>query len=70
VTDATHDRDTHANGDQEERERSRPDRPTDSDRAHLAERDEGAHAEFIDAPRLEEQEPPPGSEDDAAAPDG
>lgn len=29
---------------------SRPDRPTPSDEATLVERDEGAHAEFIDAP--------------------
>lgn len=29
---------------------ARPDRPTPSDEATLVERDEGAHAEFVDAP--------------------
>jgi hypothetical protein len=37
---------------------SRPDRPTDSDAATLVERDEGAHAEYLDAPDSLAEDPP------------
>lgn len=36
----------------------RPDRPTPSDSATLVERDDGAHAEFLDEPDTGETEPP------------
>lgn len=42
--------------------RPRPDRPTPSDDATLAERDEGAHAEFSTAPSSFDDPPPPADE--------